>query len=251
MFDSFARLFGTASEVTATPRHLGEYTRGAADQVLAAEDCEHLAALIDALSGDDAFWSDAEAAARRAIDLKLVRPQRGVGKLDMVSLRAILGTTAAARCERGHNALTESLKEIERLAGSAEEGDRAKETTNEDPSLSSISDMLYDSEIPLIVRKTIAAILRSLASALVIARAEEKGAKLQAWLGFALAESFALPLESALAAIREPNALSNAATALEVDENSRLLMNAAFSQWREHAAATGKTIYFPAGHEAG
>ena len=81
------------------------------------------------------------------------------------------------------------------------------------------------------------------------ARAEERGDKLNVWLAFALAEVFAEPFENALTAIKKPNALSSAAVAIAVDEQVREITSTAFAQWREHAAANGKSVYFPVDYE--
>lgn len=252
IFGSLARLFETASDgPVAVRRYLGEYTRMAADQVLASEDRYHLSARIDALSGDNDLWDDVSSAAHRAIEMKVVTPpQDGVGKLDMKSLNGILGPTAASRCESGHAALSALAIEFKNMASIAGYEKAAPEETERSSSkLSGMSDVLYDRETPLVVRKVVASFLRSLTSALVIARAEERGERLSAWLAFALAEEFAIPFEEALSAITQPNAFRNIAAAIGEDEHAQSTLSAAFENWRECAAAAGDAVYFPVDYE--
>jgi hypothetical protein len=249
-FRSLAQLFSTTSDAPAARRHLGEYTRTAADQVLGAEDHEHLLALLDDLSGDEAFWDDVSSAAEHAVERRGAAGAASRSEHDARIFRATLGATAAARCQAGDEALEAFYAEFTKILASIG-AELVNATKVERRSIASMLHLLYDHDVPLFLRKMIARFLLALTSAMVISRAEERGERLAPWLALALAEMFAKPFEEALAAITSPQASTRLASSLGDDAQAQAKLSAALERWSEEAAASGKGAYFPVHHEAG
>jgi hypothetical protein len=250
--ESLSQFFGATAEAPAVQRHLSEYMRAAADRVLAAEDREHLLALVDDLSADGVFWSDLSQAAERSAEQSSVAPDITKVKLDMRSLVAVLGNTAAMKCEKGHHAIIALAEEWPKFKATM--GVNIDEESNSPAAKSSfvsMSDLVYDREIPLLIRQFIAKIMLSIASVIVIANAEERANKLDPWLGLALAEVFATPFEDALAAVTNQSALQSLHAYVVRDVKDQAKFEAVSARWRDEAAVSGENVYFPFDHAAG
>ena len=249
IFESLGKLFATSVDAPAAQKHLGEYTCTAVDRLYAAEDCEHLLALLDDLSSDGAFWDDVGKAAERAVKLTGATTDLAKVKLDVRSLNGVIGTTATATCERGFQALKKFDEDWSIFAKKLriEENDTKPEAPPSQP-MSSMVAMLYDRAMPFAARRVIAKILISFTSIIVIARAEELGLKLDPWLGLALAETFARPIVDSLAMLQSDITAEDIDALVMDSVKEQLQFTATYESWRAQAELSGDDVYFPLEH---
>lgn len=195
-FDAFSTVLGATAK-RPPDRGLSTELRSAADMVLQATDRDDLLEAIDELLvKDDLFggppsnepeWTD-----RKTVAARLERWSSQ--PLEVESLRNVLGRTATAKCEEGQEALVVLLRfgsamlkaDFKAMGIEAPKFQRTRRSEK-----TSRSGVFYDLETPAPIRRATISLLRSFVTALVIARAEERGERLQPWLAMCLAESFA------------------------------------------------------------
>jgi hypothetical protein len=249
-------LFAMLRPRMATPpiRLRSAYGRTATDRVLEARDAQDLVDRLDALVGDGEFWEREKAPVPATTpSLEQAFATLEAASLDTQSLVATLGKGAADRCEEGHQAwkqigrifinwvrsLKDFAEKVKALAPGARPGVVAPAK-----SYSNASEMLYDNDVPIVVREELTKLFLGLAAAAVIARAEEWGKKLDPWIAHALADTFASVPERILANVGVERLPAMFLAILAGTFESRVVQDV-FERWYRDSVAASTGIYFP------
>lgn len=219
--------------------------REAADRVLA---CDHREDLIDLLDEElPNLWS---AEARSALQ-KIKTPSASDferSELDMESLRRTLGETGSEMCAEGHQAMKSTMRSLAPLVALASVSDALLAPKGNSLSIEKIQAFFYDDRIPLSIRRDGLAFARSMSCMVVIARAEEKGARLDAWLGLALAEEFRSGLVTMRDFVDRTKASPLAwAGEIRTEVAKSSLQRSREASWSAQASESGLDVFYPYG----
>lgn len=256
LLSALASVFAPASrstgEATSRPVRLhSEKQRMAADEVLASSDLDAVLARIDALSGDEHFWDAAKLTAQETSDPDQVLARFEASKLDLESLTSILGTTATGICVRGFESMKYLARPVLlvaknlRVAPPGVPAEAPSMAPRESPPSAGPVELLYNKRLPLAFRRGLALALCSVASAIVIARAEECGKRLEPWLALALAEAFADPPSRLAGRLQEPSGFAGLVDTILESAAANERLRAAFEEWRRQAEQSGDKVFFP------
>lgn len=173
------------------------------DAVLSATSRTDLAEAIDEQSAhiDEAFAS-----------VRLNRGAREVSKLaltdlDASSLERVLGVAATNTCRRGFRALVDFLELLSGMSPAGFTPPSDGEGLDEEWEVT-FDSLIRNQQVPIPLRRGILKVAHSLVAMLTIARAEERGTKLEPWLALGLAEHFADGFVDTLESVRKFNAVA-------------------------------------------
>lgn len=233
-----ARLSSGGGTVRPT-RLKSAYGRAATDDVLAAANVDDLRERIDGLVVDEEFWSvECSTATVPPADTSSFENAR----IDIASLTAVLGSTAAERCRAGHEAYITVARAVRTFATNLHKSSAKVELpAGGSKSYPHVADFIYDVSVPALLRDAVLAFVGGAMAAIVIARAEERGEKLPPWLALELADAFAQPPLHGLATIASEDSLG-----LLVDSVADAkALGSAIERWRDRAILSARPIYFP------
>ena len=237
------------------------YAREVTDLALAARSVEDLIEHIDVLASDARFFAEELAAAPPVPAMSVAEAMES--SLDVVSLDRVLGLAATQRCVAGWDALKTVADVVSRLAKVSKPVAPPPPVDPEVATLQaritdvvSMIDLAYDPTIPEVLRQFIVGFLRWIVTSRVIARAEERGARLAPWLAWELANQYAASLIQfgALArSIWEGNTepLTIAWNTLRADHqrsvDERAVLDSAAERWIAAARVAGDDTFSPFG----
>lgn len=234
---------GDSGDRTRPTRLKSESVRAAADEVFAAETRDQLRDLLDDLSGDERFL--ARLAERGSPSRGPIVRQLSDVELDVESLEQVLGQTATARCVEGLATGKEAVAALFSLfsaleaAGLTGPGASADADRNGPGGLYALA---YDLSVPATLRRALAGLLRFAAASAVIARAEERGEKLEPWFALALADTWASGPESLADAMSSRGPILGAFVA-DIELTNKL--DALLEQWQTRANEDSVAVFSP------
>lgn len=248
---SLLSLLRAPGQTSALPKRLeSEYLRQAADMVLDAQSLEDLDERLDELIGDERVWEEmgANAAPSAPKSTEEMATDVRAWKLDMESLTRVLGTTPARRCEKGlaaaKTAALNLLQVTEKLSASLPAALDA-DAQDEDSGNRTALDLVYDLSVPSSLRELALGGLRVAATTLVIARAEERGERLEPFLALGLANAWAEGPEALAATTSSGDAMLAWVGRLFAEAPVATAVEPVLDRWAADAEAAGASVFFP------
>jgi hypothetical protein len=241
--------------VKAAPVQLAPAVAASADRILDAQATDTVDDLLELELADDRFWigaqeSNAQASVGRRPSEHLaetIRQAEEQGLTVTPDFRAMLGSGLVDKVEEGNRNALAIMRFAQGLMASAEEAYPQPVP----PNASALGSVIYNENVPLVVRRVLLKFYRSLLSAMVLQRATTRGREVDKTRVMQLVDIYASGMQTTREAIDELHARMVGGAVLfapiVADHAKWAEHQRRVHEWADKAEAAGTDVYYPFG----